>query len=466
MTANREIDFSQEDARLFQQFILEYSGIDLNNHKRDSLKTTVCDRIYARGFENYQQYHQFLKYHPDAKIELRELLGLVTINETHFFRNQPHFVALREHILPNLVKRKEKTDRTLKIWSAGCSTGEEPYSIGMTLLNALPFPQTWNIEILATDIDYQVLARAKAGIYNKRSLRTIDSARRAEYFDSIGGMFYLHKRLKKMVEFRPFNLAREPYPLAKGGSWDIIFCRNVMIYFKKEQTKRIIHNFSHCLGEDGYLFLGHSESLFGVSDEFSLIEIGNTYAYQKTAVEKANRQESEEPRVFSPRRARLLRKPNRAEPGKRPAQIRQERLAENAPLPDDAQTYLAAGRTAADNGEYEEAAAQYQKALEREPLSAEAHFSMGVISEQLNNLDRAVDEYRKSIYLDDTCALAHFNLARIYHLIGRNEDASREYNNAIRKFKVLSDREEVKFSGGFSAGLLVRICQGKIQELA
>jgi chemotaxis protein methyltransferase CheR len=357
------VDLLDVDVLLFQDLICRKSGILLEGGRLDALRAGLAKRMASKGFASPSRYYSFLRFHPDGQVELEELLSYITINETYFFRNKAHFAALRDLLIAKLV---DNNDGVLNVWSAGCSTGEEPYSIAMMVLdilegfqhypermlhqpgksgkhgfhfNKLPLPR---VEILGTDVDKEALAKAERGIYGARALRVAEEKYRGRYFKLCGqdsnprsvnlrpetdqgsrvsavgasglanGKYEIYGRLRDIVSFRYQNLMETPYPKPSsvrrdsqrtkvGGSergsdsfWDIIFCRNVVIYFNREALRRVAGNFHNVLADDGYLFMGHSETLDGISEEFSLVEIDGVFVYVK-------RKKEQRPGTFVPR---------------------------------------------------------------------------------------------------------------------------------------------------------------------
>jgi chemotaxis protein methyltransferase CheR len=226
--------------------------------------------------------YYFLKYDPRRAEEFAVIVDLLTIHETYFFREDHQLRALRHEILPDLMKRR--TDRTLRIWSAGSSTGEEPYSIAMMLANEPEYAE-WHIEIVGSDISQRVLEVARRGVYSASSFRTTPPEFRERYFHSEGAGFRIDDSIKRMVSFFAFNLA-DVDRAALVPRVDVVLCRNVIIYFDLPVKKRVIEMFWSRLRPSGYLLLGHSESLINVSTAFNLRHLSHDIVYQKE--ERAN----------------------------------------------------------------------------------------------------------------------------------------------------------------------------------
>jgi chemotaxis protein methyltransferase CheR len=227
---------------------------------------------------------------------LSALLENLTVNETSFFRNRPQLELFQKTILEDILKHKQaRRDWTLRVWSAGCSTGQEPYSVAILicdalayyyLRNPLPFdmpspkpliPPPWRVEILASDITYSGMRVAQEAVYTESQMEPVDYTCRLRYFEKITDRYAVKKSLKELVQFDFHNLKTEFLP--QGN--DIIFCRNVMIYFDEAEQKRLVEKLYRCLNPNGYLFVGHAESLFGLSKQFRMIHQNNGTAYQR-----------------------------------------------------------------------------------------------------------------------------------------------------------------------------------------
>lgn len=244
-------------------------------------------RAKAVGASGLQEYFEILTLRAGRDAELRNLLNEVTVGETCFFRNQPQLDALRTVILPEIVKRKSKIGFTqLRIWSAGCSTGEEPYTLAMVLREEMHTQLAgWKIELIASDINDNSLERARAGIYTDYALRNIPAYYKMKYMRATGGQFQVNDDVKSMVTFSRLNLRDDAKMVFMKGV-DVVFCCNVLIYFGAQPKRRIIGHFFNNLLAGGYLFLGHAESLFGLNEEFKLVHFPLASGYLKPEVGK------------------------------------------------------------------------------------------------------------------------------------------------------------------------------------
>jgi len=289
------INITEAELKLLQTLIYQECGMYFDERRAHFLHDRLQRRLRACGLDNFYGYYRLLTSF-EGKRELVNLVENLTVNETSFFRNKPQLEVFQKVVLEELLHRKqERRDWTLRIWSAGCSTGQEPYTLAMMvadalayyyLRNPLPFdmpspkpliPPPWKVEILASDINYSVLRAAQEAVYPEHQMESVDYVYRLRYFDKVGERYAIKPALKELVHFDFHNLKTEFLPVRN----DIIFCRNVMIYFDEAEQKRLIEKLYRCLNPDSYLFVGHAESLFGLSDKFRMLHQNNGTAYQK-----------------------------------------------------------------------------------------------------------------------------------------------------------------------------------------
>lgn len=264
-----ELTLTQREFETFRVLIKRITGINLSESKRQMVERRLGGRLRALGLTDYAEYLQHLES-GDAE-EIEQFVNAVTTNLTSFFRENHHFEFLAK-LLAERDSSPGAGERRLRIWSAGCSTGEEPYSIAATLHEGLRSIPAWDVRILATDLDSAVLQRAQAGVYSLNHLDRLPRPELRRWFLRGAGDHADSVRVKPalsgLISFRQLNLL-EHWPMR--GPFDVIFCRNVMIYFDKETQRRLVDRFADMLVDNGHLFIGHSESLFNVSDRFRLI---------------------------------------------------------------------------------------------------------------------------------------------------------------------------------------------------
>jgi chemotaxis protein methyltransferase CheR len=476
-----ELSLSENEFRSLRDLIAEKSGIYFDLGKRESLKDNLLERMEDCGLSSFADYFNLLSS-PAGTKEFDHLLNLITIPETYFFRDRAQFSALERFVIPEIVKKKSYPGASLRIWSAGCSTGEEPYTIAMILAVAMVDRP---IQILATDVSHHALKAAREGVYTARSVRDMPQEYLNRFFTKNGDHYLLAESIKQMVEFRYFNLVSEPYPLTEMSGWDIIFCRNVTIYFQAEATRKVIHNFYLSLREGGYLFAGYSESLRYISDEFNTVHMEGAFFYQKGVPQKTVRKRARKIRGLRASTAGITRKQKpKAGAGSNSNEIEQicatakellemgqpERASEilnpylrEATAPES--VILLQAEIALNRGDLDKAVQLCERLVQREPLSIAGHYLLGIIYRTWEDEARAIEEFRKVLYLEPEHALARFNLGELYSQVGQFDEARVEYVEVVRLLKKMPESLDHRFAGGFSPALLIDTCLSKIKAL-
>jgi chemotaxis protein methyltransferase CheR len=278
--AGHDIQMSEEEFRLIRDLVYGHCGIFFDHDSKYLLEKRLGLRLSGRGLKSFRDYYQFLRYDRHKDQEMSDIMDILTTNETYFFREEFQLRAFSEEIVPEVVaSKKGRGDQCLRIWSAGCSTGEEPYTIAM-LLYGLPCLQGWRVEIVGTDISHRVLNHARKGVYGKASFRATDESRVRAFFKEHDGGLRINDSIREMVTISHLNLF-DSSRMALLGKMDVIFCRNVIIYFDQDAKKKVIESFSRQLHPAGYLLLGHSESLMNITTSFSLKHLRHDMVYQK-----------------------------------------------------------------------------------------------------------------------------------------------------------------------------------------
>ncbi len=265
-----------------RDLVYQVAGIFHPDNKLRLLSDRCGRRMKELKTQTFHEYFECLTIKPTRQAELVALLNEITIGETCFFRNQPQLDALRQVIIPKIIEAKAKLPiRRLRIWSAGCSTGEEPYTLSMLLLEESQRRlKDWTIEILATDLNERSLAHAKTALYGTYSTRNLTAYYRQKYFTPVAEQLQVQQPVRNNVTFTRLNLSDDSRMIFMK-SMDVIFCCNVLIYFDLASKRRVIQHFYNNLLAHGYLFLGHSESLYGVTDDFRLVHLPGATAYVK-----------------------------------------------------------------------------------------------------------------------------------------------------------------------------------------
>jgi len=273
-------DFSDSDFIRFQEFLMSKVGLFFDIKRKPDLARALNRRMKSLGIISYSEYFDALNQSFYEEKELKNLILHLTIGETTFFRSPDQFVALKNYILPRIIEERRGFGAPyLRIWSAGCSTGEEPYSIAIALKESMPDLDRWDVIIHATDINNKFVKFAERGVYPARKVRFVRDELLEKYFRFDGEGYAVDSALKKYMRFDYHNLSSDNYRQFLG--MDIIFCRNVLIYFKRDRIREVIDRLRDVLVENGYLMLGYSETLFQISDDFASIHHGDAFFYRR-----------------------------------------------------------------------------------------------------------------------------------------------------------------------------------------
>lgn len=284
MLITKTIEMSDNTFRFLRDVIYARSGMHFPDNKKYILENRLSRRIEDAGFENYEKYVEFLKYDAGKEKEFTSLFNIITTNETCFFRDHSQLQVFQSTVLTDIVQKlKDKGNRKLRIWSAACSTGEEPYTLSMMVKEKLSAPEykDWDIEIHGSDISEAVLTSARRGEYNDYSVRNVPPQYLSKYFSkNVSGKYIINPEIKRPVRFSNINLSDDSALRLYRGV-DIIFCRNVLIYFNESSKKKVISSLYNSLVPGGYLFIGHSESLFNVTRAFNIVSVDSNLIYKK-----------------------------------------------------------------------------------------------------------------------------------------------------------------------------------------
>ena len=276
-----DVDLTEEEFRLLRDLIHEKFGLFFDDNQRASLRARLQGRLKSRGLRSFEEYFHHLRFGPDRADELTSMVSHLTNNETYFYREGPQLEVFAEHILRQLKERKTRTgERTLRLLSAGCSTGEEAYTLAMIVFDSGQFFWNWDVEVVGLDVDTTALEKARRGVYQHNSFRSLAPAVKARHFVAAGpNAFQVKEPIRRMVSWRRGNLV-EPASFEGLAPLDAIFCRNVLIYFSDAMILRVVRIFRNVLAPGGYLCLGHAESLSRITDLFLPVRFQGAMGYQ------------------------------------------------------------------------------------------------------------------------------------------------------------------------------------------
>ncbi len=468
-----KLDLTDSDFTRLTRFLHDVAGLVFDAARRDSLGYALGERLPRAGFNDITVYLDHVMS-PEGVEERQELIDEVTIPETYFFRNPPQIRALGRQVLPELVRANEESKR-LVIWSAGCSTGEEPYTVAMLLLELIPDIREWDIRIVATDVSQRALKAAKRGRYGQRSVQLADAERVERFFSLEHGDYVVKPEVRALVTFRHHNLVTDPSPFF-NCEVDLVLCRNVTIYFNRETTRGLVERFHRSLTDGGYLFLGHAETLWQITDAFRLVTLGDAFVYRRIDPPKVERkiglgglkalgwrQGAAAPAVPAqatpvdpkPDQAKLLSRLQIPVRESAPAKVAEP----VAPPPIDYQPSLQLVHAELQAGRYLLAAEMAESLASRDPLLAEAHYLRGMaLSNQGRDRD-ALDSLRKAVFLDADAGFAHFLLAGALSRLGESASAAASYRAAAETLGRRAGDAVAAELGGRSISELIVLCR-------
>jgi chemotaxis protein methyltransferase CheR len=417
-------------ARL-KEFLIATTGLAFYADRDELLTALIAERLSFLGLRGCSSYSAFLANGEASSGEMDVLIARLTIGETYFFRDQEQFAAIRDIIVPDLLARK-RSSRQLLIWSAGCATGAEPYSLAILLARELGDQiEGWSISIHATDLNRSFLALAAEGKFRAAALRSTSDQMKRECFTKEGLTWTIQPRYKKWISFHQINLVESEFSTAfRGGAdFDLILCRNVMIYFSREVNRRLIGQFHRALGNGGWLVVGASECNLDCLNVFRTEDATGTRLFQKLAPESRPLEANRPPRpVAAPR---PLTEPQ-AEASSRPDPI------PSGPAP-PVPAELEGLRQLADRGDWQAAAEYGKRLLVQNGLNAEVYFYHALIFEKLGIVDEPARSLRQAIYLDRNFALAHYHLGLALKRDGQERAAERCFGNVLKILDGLPD---------------------------
>lgn len=279
-----ELKISDAEFTQLRDFIYAQCGIYVADNRKYLLENRLANRLKLLSLKSFGEYYHYLQYDSNKKTELTKLFEVITTNETSFYRNPPQLKVFQENILTEVIAElKKKGDKRLRIWSAGCSTGEEPYTIAIIVAEVLRAElPAWDVRITASDLSERVLEAARKGVYNEYTLRTTPKEIVTRYFEKDGENFRVKPDLKRLISFGQLNLS-DRVALKRVERSQIVLCRNVIIYFDDEMKRKVIGAFYDNLLAGGYLLIGHSESLHNITRSFKPIHYPGAIMYKKEA---------------------------------------------------------------------------------------------------------------------------------------------------------------------------------------
>ena len=483
---------TDSDYLRFCSLLYEVCGLYFSDHRRSELEHGVGQAFAASTCTSLEEYYRKVAGPTPDAVELDRLINAVTVNETHFFRDEGQFTALYTQVLPQIIER-QRLARTLRIWSAGCASGEEPYSIAMLLRELLPDVDQWAITILGTDINTEALNRARRATYGEWAFRE-ERARqwRPRYFQQVAPNRYeLIPAVRGMVTFARLNLAESSYPALETNTTalNLILCRNVTIYFSKKITTQVVERFYESLIEGGWLVAGHAEYSLETFRDFKTHTYADAILYQRDSrvsptptdqvwmapplsktkgdsVWSLSTLPTAPPLPTAPDNAKLVTAPLpevKVDPLEQARELVEYGHAEQARdvlleyVPQHSnhvQAYTLLGQVYANLGAWSEAERWCRQAIQNDILALSAHYTLALVLQHQQKLDQAIESMRKVIYLDHQNVLGHYGLANLYYASGQLPQAHKSLDNARRLLEARVAEDMIAESGGITVGRL------------
>lgn len=416
-----------------KSLVIDSTGMAFYADKDEDLARIVAARLAETGLSGCARYLELISDPVLGRDEMDALVAELTIGETYFFRHKEQFDALRDIILPEVLARNEP-HRRLRIWSAGCATGPEPYSVAIMLKRDFgPRIADWHVSIIGTDINQKFLARARDGRYDEWAFRATPDDVRRDCFVPVGKQWQIKPEYRNCVSFQYHNLIRNRFPslLDNLAGLDVIICRNVVIYFSRETVAQLVPCFHESLVDGGWLVMGHAEPNMELFRDFRTVTTPGAVLYQRS--DRPEPVVAPPPKVVLPSPA-PLRRPMPPKPAPRPALRRPE-----PPRPAPPSQGIAAIRALADQGRWAEALAACDSLIAADALDSRAHFYRALVSEQLGDLEGCETFLRRAIYLDRHFVLPHYHLGLF---LWRRDDAvgaGRSFRNVLALLRQLPD---------------------------
>lgn len=463
-------------------FVEERMGLHFPEERFRDLERGLCSASKEFGYKDAFSYLNWLLSTPMSHSQVEMLASHLTIGETYFYRDQKSFDALSEHILPGLMQSRKGKEQRLRFWSAGCATGEEAYSIAMLLDNIIPDINEWNITILATDINPHFLKSAAEGVYREWSFRSAPLWVKERYFTKIKDGFKILPRIRRMVTFSYHNLVDDPYPalVNNTSAMDIIFCRNVLMYFSQNRTKKVVRYLNRCLMDDGWLVISPVEAFHATSSLFRGVRFHGATLYRKTKNDEVKVLlaetgiESQIPKWDKAAFQRLDNIPQAPAKNEKADALHHnlsfleqpektevsDRKLPLLPQDDNAGASLSfQARSAADQGRLSDALTLCEKAISADKMKPSLHFLYGTVLQESGRADEAAASFKRAIYIDQDFVIAHFALGYLRHRQGRHKKAGKHFENACSILKSYRQDDILPESEGISAGRLLEIIQ-------
>jgi chemotaxis protein methyltransferase CheR len=440
-------------------FLASQVGLHFPRARWRDLERGIAAASRESGYPQAETYIHWLLAAPLTRTQIEGLASHLTVGETYFFREKGSLDILEQQILPQLLRARAQTEKHLRIWSAGCCSGEEPYSIAILLDRLIPDVENWNVTILATDINPRFLRKAAQGTYGAWSFRDTPGWLRDQYFTRrADGRFEIQPRIRRRVTFSYLNLAEDAYPslVNNTNAMDVIFCRNVLMYFAPARARKVVDKLQHSLIDGGWLITSPAETSTVLFSAFTAVEFPGAFLYRKMAAAAAHSPAPaapREPAAFSVDRLAVAPEILHEAGGLRATQAEDADSREH----DERETPWRNARACADEGRLAEAAEWCEKAIAADKLNPAHYYLLATIEQERGQSETAERALGRALYLAPDFALAHFALGNLCLSGGHPREAQRHFGNALTLLRACPADALLPEADGLSAGRLVEI---------
>ena len=459
-------------------FLELHMGLHFPRARWRDLERGIAAASRESGYSEAEVFIHWLLSAPLTRTQIEGLASHLTVGETYFFREKSSFDILEQQILPELLRARAKTEKHIRIWSAGCCTGEEPYSVAMLLDRLIPDLEKWNLTILATDMNPRFLRKAAQGTYGAWSFRDTPGWLRERYFTGRqGGRFEIQPRIRRMVTFSYLNLAEDAYPslVNSTNAMDVILCRNVLMYFAQDRARKVVDKLQRSLVDGGWLITSPAETSTVLFSAFTAVEFPGAFLYRRIAAGGSRTGAVRHPVPWYDGEATAPHSPAPVAPSEsgafsvtrsafapevlHEADGLQATQTEDADSPehDEHDTPRRKARAYADEGRLAEASAWCEKAIAADKLNPVHYYLLAVIEQERGQSETAERALGRALYLEPDFALAHFALGNLCLSGGRQQEARRHFGNALALLRACPADALLPESDGLSAGRLVEI---------
>lgn len=489
----RTLNISTDLLIQVSEFVSQTLGLYFPQERWLDLQRGIASASREFDFKRTEDCIRWLTSSSLQKKEIEILASHLTVGETYFFREKQCFDVLEDRVLPELISRRRNSEKRLRIWSAGCCTGEEPYSLAILLHKMIPDIRDWNVTVIATDINPHFLRKARDGLYGEWSFRDTPRWVKERYFTKTKeGRHEILPHIQKMVQFSYLNLAEDVFPslVNNTNAMDIIFCRNVLMYFHTERVKKIAGNFYRCLVHKGWFVVGASEAAHTFSEKFHTVRFQDAILYKKDMLNKTEFTGMPEPE-HAPEERFIVEMPVNGETFSLPEnqlteivmpleqsaahtagsdpdigqfKLGSDPIPQKQPVPElqeenTLHSLLEQARLKASEGKLEEALSLCGKALEMDKIHAAAYYLRAAILQEMGKQKEAMASLRQALYIDSDFILAHFLLGNLFLRLERKEESTRYFQSALRLLEKKKPEDILPESEGLTAGRFKEIIQ-------